>query len=68
MLKDVQRIRVFKNRVLRTILGNKRNKVTGGWKTLHKDSFKICALHHILFGKTKSRKMRWQDMYSTWGR
>jgi hypothetical protein len=28
---------VFKNRVLRKICGPKRQKVTGGWRKLHKE-------------------------------
>jgi hypothetical protein len=30
-------VRVFEIRVLRRILGPKRNEVTGGWKKLHNE-------------------------------
>jgi hypothetical protein len=34
-LREEHRLRTFENRVLRRILGPKRDKVTGGWKKLH---------------------------------
>jgi hypothetical protein len=33
-LREERRLRVFKNRVLRRILGSKRDEVTGEWKKL----------------------------------
>jgi hypothetical protein len=34
-LREEHILRVFKNRVLRRILGPKRDEVTGGWRKLH---------------------------------
>jgi hypothetical protein len=34
-LREERRLREFENRVLRKILGHKRDKVTGEWKKLH---------------------------------
>jgi hypothetical protein len=34
-LRDEHRLRVFENRVLRTIFGPKRDEVTGDWRKLH---------------------------------
>ena len=34
---EARRLRVFENRVLRRILGPKRDEVTGEWRKLHKD-------------------------------
>jgi hypothetical protein len=34
---EKQRLRVFKNIVLRRIFGPKRNEVTGGWGKLHNE-------------------------------
>jgi hypothetical protein len=34
-LREEQRLRVFKNRVLRRIFGPKRDEVTGDWRKLH---------------------------------
>jgi hypothetical protein len=36
------RLRVFENRVLRIIFGEKRSEVTGGWRKLHNEE------HHNL--------------------
>jgi len=48
--RDKRRLRVFENRVLRRIFGAKRDEVTSEWRKLHKEEFKICMLHSILFG------------------
>jgi hypothetical protein len=36
-LKEENRLRVFKNRLLRTIFGPKREEVVGGWRILHNE-------------------------------
>jgi hypothetical protein len=36
-LREECRLRVFKNRVLRRIFGDKRNEVTCEWRRLHKE-------------------------------
>jgi hypothetical protein len=36
-LKEEHRLRVFKNRVLKRILGLKRDEVTGEWRKLHNE-------------------------------
>jgi hypothetical protein len=36
-LREVHRLRVFENRVLRRIFGPKRNEVTGEWGKLHNE-------------------------------
>ena len=35
ILREEHRLRVFENRVLRRILGSKRDEVTGEWRKLH---------------------------------
>jgi hypothetical protein len=35
-LREEHRLRMFKSRVLRKMLGAKRDEVTGEWRTLHK--------------------------------
>jgi hypothetical protein len=48
-LREEGRLRVFGNRVLRSIFGPKRDEVTGEWKRLHNKE--IYALYYpILFG------------------
>jgi hypothetical protein len=50
---------VFENRVLRRILGPKRDEVTGEWKKLHNkelhDLYSLPSIIRII----KSRRMRW---------
>jgi hypothetical protein len=36
-LMEEHRLRVFENRVMRRIVGPKRNEVTGGWRKLHNE-------------------------------
>jgi hypothetical protein len=36
-LNEERRLRVFENRVLRRIVGTKRDKVTGEWRKLHNE-------------------------------
>jgi hypothetical protein len=36
-LREELGLRVFENRVLRTIFGSKRDEVTGGWRKLHNE-------------------------------
>ena len=36
-LREVHRLRVFENRVLRRIFGPKRDEVTGEWRKLHNE-------------------------------
>jgi hypothetical protein len=36
-LREERRLRVFENRVLRSILGPKRDEVTGGWRKLRNE-------------------------------
>jgi hypothetical protein len=49
---------VLENRVLR-IFGHKRDEVTGNGENYIMRSLMICTHHPILFGVTKSRRMRW---------
>jgi hypothetical protein len=41
-LSEEQRLRVFEKRVLRRILGPKRNEVVGGWRKIHNE-----GLHNL---------------------
>jgi hypothetical protein len=40
ILREEHRLRVFENRVLRKILGPKRDGVTGGWRKLHNEELR----------------------------
>jgi hypothetical protein len=37
--KEERRLRVFENRVFKTIFGPKRDEVTGEWRKLHNEKF-----------------------------
>jgi len=37
VLREVHRLRVFENRVLKRIFGPKRQEEAGGWKILHNE-------------------------------
>jgi hypothetical protein len=39
-LREEHRLRVFENRVLRRIFGQKRDEVTGEWRKLHNDELR----------------------------
>jgi hypothetical protein len=58
-LRDEHRLRVFKNTVLRRILGPKRVEVVGGWRRLHNGE--LCNLYASpnVSRMIKSRRVRW---------
>jgi hypothetical protein len=58
-LREELRLRVFENRVLRSILGSKRDEVTGEWRKLHNEKLngRKCSIN--IFRMIKSRRMRW---------
>jgi hypothetical protein len=48
-LKEERRLRVFENRVLRRVLGPKRDEVTGKWRNLHNEELNdLYFLRNIL--------------------
>jgi hypothetical protein len=66
-LREEHRLEVFQNRVLRRIFGQKRDEVTGEWKTLHNEE-----LHHSYSSPSiiriiKARRMRWAGYVARMG-
>jgi hypothetical protein len=49
---------VFKNRVLKRILGPKRDEVTGGWTKLHNEELRDLYSSPSTIRIIKSRRMR----------
>jgi hypothetical protein len=53
------RLRVFENRVLRTVFGPKREEVSGGWRRLHSDELHNLHSSSNTIRVVISRRMRW---------
>jgi hypothetical protein len=58
-LREEHRLRVFENRVLRRIIGPKRNEVTGEWRKLHNEELRDLYSSPSIIRIMKSRRMRW---------
>jgi hypothetical protein len=59
ILREEHRLRVFENRVLRRIVGPKRDEVTGGWRKLHNEELSdMYPLLHVI-RMMKSRRSYW---------
>jgi hypothetical protein len=53
------RWKVFENRMLRRIVGSKRDEVTGAWRKLHNEELHNLHILPIVIRMIKSRRMRW---------
>jgi hypothetical protein len=58
-LREEDRLRVFKHRVLRRIFGLTRDEVTGGWRKLHNEKLRHLYASPSKIRMIKSRRMRW---------
>jgi len=58
-LREECRLRVFENRVLRRVLGSKRDEVTGEWRKLHNEELMDLYSLPSIVRVVKSRRMRW---------
>jgi hypothetical protein len=56
------RLRVFENRVLRRMLGTKRDSVTGGWRKLYNEELRDLYSSLSIIRIIKSRRMRWASL------
>jgi hypothetical protein len=50
---------VFGNKLLRRILGPKRDEVTGGWRKLHNEELRDLYSSLSIIRIIKPRRMRW---------
>jgi hypothetical protein len=57
-LREEHRLRVFENRVLRTIFGPKRDEVTGEWRKLHNEELHNLYSSPDIIRQIKSKRMR----------
>jgi hypothetical protein len=58
-LGEEHRLRVFENRVLRSIFGPKRDEVTGEWRKLHNEELRDLYSSPSVIRIMKARRMRW---------
>jgi hypothetical protein len=58
-LREECRLRVLEDRVLRRILGPKRDEVTGGWRKLHNEELRSLYPLPSIIKMIKIRRMRW---------
>jgi hypothetical protein len=59
ILREVRRLRMFENRVLRRVFGPKRDEVTGEWRKLHNEELNNLYSSPSIVRVVKSRRMRW---------
>jgi hypothetical protein len=57
-LREVHRLRVFENRLLRRIFRPKRDEVTGEWRKLHNEELHNLYSSPDIIKQIKSRQMR----------
>jgi hypothetical protein len=60
-------LRVFENRVLKRILGPKRDEVTGGWRKLHNEELHGLYSSPSIVRVIKARGMRWAGHVASMG-
>jgi hypothetical protein len=65
---EEHKLRMFEKRVLRRILGPKRDGVTGGWRKLHNEELHNLYSSLSIIIIIKSRRMSERDMWHEWER
>ena len=58
-MREERRLRVFENKMLRSIFGPKRDEVTGEWRKLHNEELNDLYSSPSIFRVIKSRIMMW---------
>jgi len=67
-LREERRLRVFENRVLRSIFGPKRDEVTLEWRKLHNEELNDLYTSTNIVRVTKSNIMGWRGHVAHMGR
>ena len=58
-MREEHRLRVFENKVLRKIIGAKKDEITGEWRKLHNGEIRALYSSPNIIRSQKSRRMRW---------
>jgi hypothetical protein len=58
-LREERRLRLFENKVLRSIFGPRRDEVTGDRRRLHNEEINVLYRSPNIVRVIKSRRMRW---------
>jgi hypothetical protein len=66
--RGYHRLRVFENRVPRSIFGPKRDKVTGGWRKLYNEELRNLYSSPGIIRMLRSRNMRWTGHVARMGK
>jgi hypothetical protein len=66
-LKEDDRLRMFKNRVLRRIFGRKRDEATGEWRKLHNEELRDLCSSPCIIRIIKLRGLGWVDHVARMG-
>jgi hypothetical protein len=61
------RLRVFENRVLRRMVGPKRDEVIGGWRKLHNEEHRNLYSSPYIIRMIKLGRMRWTSHVARMG-
>jgi hypothetical protein len=67
-LREEPRLKAFKNRVLRSIFGSKRDEVTGEWRKRHNEELRYLYSSPNTMRVIKSRRMRLAGQVARMGR
>ena len=67
MLREQHRLRIFENRVLKKIVGLKREDVTGEWKKLYNEELHELQSSPNNIWVSKYRRMKWAGHVSCVG-
>jgi hypothetical protein len=66
-LREERRLRVFENKVLRSIFGHRRDEVKGDWRKIHNEELNDLYVSPNIFRVIKSRRMRWAEHVARMG-
>jgi hypothetical protein len=66
-VREEHKLRVFENKVLRSIFGLKRDRVMGGWRKLYNEELHNLYSSPSIIRIIKSRRKRWMGHVARMG-